>query len=129
MPKHPWTTVAIIGMLLGTAVALIWGVAARSSSDPAVINFVTIIISIIAAAIPGLIAAAKAEQVHEDIKNGVLKDKMKEAIVETVEDKNNDVKGFFMDPNRERGHMDALNVIVITAIAIVVVAIYALLFR
>jgi hypothetical protein len=46
-----------------------------------------------------------------------------------VEDKNNDVKGFFMDPNRERGHMDTLNVIVIAAIAIVVVAIYALLFR
>lgn len=99
--KHPWSTVATVGLLLGTAVALIWGVAVRVDTSSPVLPFITIVISMIAAALPGLLAVFKAEQVHEDIKNGVLKEKVKEAIVETVADKNNDVQGFFMQTDSE----------------------------
>ena len=55
-------------------------------------NLLVVMITLIAGTVPSLVAAAFSERASHDIRNGVLKDKVKEAVTEVNGENGNGVR-------------------------------------
>lgn len=71
--------VVLISLASVIAIATVFS-GANSQTTPVIIS----VIALIGTTVPSLLAAWKAEQTANDIRNGVIKNKVKEAIQETI---------------------------------------------
>lgn len=94
--KNPLTVIGGIVTLIGLLLVSIWVFANTGglTEDQRNLAFITIV-GLVANAIPSLLALLKSEATQHDIRNGIVKNKVKEAIVEVAED--TDSQGVYID--------------------------------
>lgn len=74
-----YATVSIVVMVIAATFLLIF---ANPASAPSLV----IVVGMIATTIPSLVAAVFSERTNRDLRNGVLKDKVKEGAAEALEE-------------------------------------------
>lgn len=85
--KNPLTVIGGVVTLIGLLLVAVWVFASTGGLTEAQRNFAFItIVGLVVNAIPSLLALLKSEATQHDIRNGIVKDKVKEAIVEVAED-------------------------------------------
>lgn len=99
--KSPLTIIGgIVSLFLfGITAVVILAVAGNGLTDNARLIVITSIFTALSAAVPSLLSLYKTEATQHDIRNGVVKDKVKEAIVEVAEDTDSD--GIYFKTARE----------------------------
>lgn len=99
--KNPLTVVAGIVTLVALLVTLIsvFAISGNGLSENAKLIIISSIIGLVVNAIPSLLSLYKSEATQHDIRNGVVKDKVKDAIVEMAED--TDTDGVYIKTTRE----------------------------
>lgn len=87
LKRTPMTVLGAIVALVFIAAALVVGIdfAPRGVNDN-VTPLVTTVLGFVGIAIPGLLASYKAESNHQDLRNGVLVNKVKQALGEYASD-------------------------------------------
>lgn len=81
--RNPLTVIGGIVTLIGLAVTMV--IALGQNMPPAQqLILITTIVGLVANAIPSLLALLKSEATQHDIRNGVVKDKVKQALTESV---------------------------------------------
>lgn len=80
--KRAVTAIAAVVVIILLVVALVLGYAAFGKENDSVTPLIVSIIGIATTAIPALLAIAKVEDVQHDIRNGVVKNKVKDAMNE-----------------------------------------------
>ena len=85
--KNPLTVIGGIITLIGLLLVAVWVFASTGGLTPEQRNYAFItIVGLVVNAIPSLLSLLKSEATQHDLRNGVVKDKVKEAIVEVAED-------------------------------------------
>lgn len=94
--KNPLTVIGGIVTLIGLLLVAVWVFASTGGLTPEQRNFAFItVVGLIVNAIPSLLSLLKSEDTQHDIRNGVVKDKVKQAIVEVAQD--TDSQGVYID--------------------------------
>lgn len=85
--KNPLTVIGGVVTLIGLLLLTVWVFSATGTLSPEQRNFAFItIIGLVVNAIPSLLALLKSEATQHDIRNGVVKNKVREAVEEMAED-------------------------------------------
>lgn len=86
--KNPLTVIGgIVALFLfGLIAVVILAVTGQGLSENARMIVITTIFSAVVGAIPGILALQKSEATQHDLRNGVVKDKVKEAVEEIADD-------------------------------------------
>lgn len=94
--KNPLTVIGGVVTLIGLILVAVWVFASTGGLTPDQRNFAFItVVGLVVNAIPSLLSLLKSEATQHDIRNGIVKDKVKEAIVEVAED--TDSQGVYLD--------------------------------
>lgn len=94
--KNPLTVIGGIVTLIGMLLVTVWVFSATGSLTPEQRNYAFItVVGLVVNAIPSLLSLLKSEATQHDLRNGVVKDKVKEAIVEVASD--TDSQGVYID--------------------------------
>ena len=89
--KNPLTVIGGIVTLIGMLLVTVWVFSATGSLTPEQRNYAFItVVGLVVNAIPSLLSLLKSEATQHDIRNGVVKDKVKQAIVEVASDTDSD---------------------------------------
>lgn len=91
--KNPLTVIGGVVTLIALLIVAVWAFSASGNdltSDQRNLAFITIV-GLVANAIPSILGLLKSESTQHDIRNGVVKSKVKEAITEIATDANSDV--------------------------------------
>jgi hypothetical protein len=92
--KNPLTVIGgIVCLFLFGIIAVV--ILGQGLSENARMIVIASIFSAVTAAIPGILALHKSEATQHDLRNGVVKDKVKEALVEVASDTDSD--GVYVD--------------------------------
>lgn len=96
--KNPLTVIGGVVTLIALAIIAVF--ALGKDLEPAQRNIAMLtILGLVANAIPSLLALLKSEATQHDLRNGVVKAKVKEAITEVAED--TDSNGVYLQTKRE----------------------------
>lgn len=94
--KNPLTVIGGVITLIGLLLVAVWVFATTGGLTPEQRNFAFItIVGLVVNAIPSLLGLLKSEATQHDLRNGVVKEKVKEAIVEVAED--TDAQGVYFN--------------------------------
>lgn len=94
--KNPLTVIGGIVTLIGLILVAVWVFASTGGLTPDQRNFAFItVVGLVVNAIPSLLSLLKSEATQHDIRNGIVKDKVKEAMVEVAED--TDSRGVYLN--------------------------------
>ncbi|HEY6020930.1 MAG TPA: hypothetical protein VIY48_13825 [Candidatus Paceibacterota bacterium] len=94
--KNPLTVIGGIVTLVGMLLLTVWVFSATGTLSPEQRNYAFMsIIGLLLNAIPSLLGLLKSEATQHDIRNGIVKNKVKEAIVEVASD--TDAQGVYID--------------------------------
>lgn len=99
--KNPLTVIAGIVTLVGLAVTMIvvFSVSGSGLSENAKLIIISSVLGLVVNAIPSLLSLYKSEATQHDIRNGVVKDKVKQAIEEVAAD--TDSEGVYLNTHKE----------------------------
>jgi hypothetical protein len=94
--KNPLTVIGGVVTLIGLLLLTVWVFSATGTLTPEQRNFAFItIVGLVVNAIPSLLGLLKSEATQHDIRNGIVKEKVKQAIVEVASD--TDSQGVYID--------------------------------
>lgn len=94
--KNPLTVIGGVVTLIGLLLVAVWVFASTGGLTPDQRNFAFItVVGLIVNAIPSLLSLLKSEATQHDIRNGIVKSKVKEALVEVASD--TDSEGIYID--------------------------------
>jgi hypothetical protein len=85
--KNPLTVIGGIVTLIGMLLVTVWVFSATGNLTPEQRNYAFItVVGLVINAVPSLLSLLKSEATQHDIRNGIVKDKVKQAIVEVAQD-------------------------------------------
>lgn len=94
--RNPLTVIGGIVTLIGMLLLTVWVFSATGTLSPEQRNYAFMsIVGLLLNAIPSLLGLLKSEATQHDIRNGIVKSKVKEAIVEVAAD--TDSHGVYID--------------------------------
>jgi hypothetical protein len=105
--KNPLTVIGGIVTLVGMLLLTVWVFSATGTLTPEQRNFAFIgIVGMVLNSIPSILGLLKSEATQHDIRNGVVKGKVKEAIEEVASDPDSpaSVLAIPAPPEEERKH-------------------------